>query len=440
MAGLKFFIKSKSNPKAIYVRLTDGRKTDLTASTGYLIESENWSESKQFVHPKKVFDGKQNLTNNLIGIESKVLGTYNDDKGTGKVINLEWLKRVISLYKNPDLDKVNDSLGNAITEYRKHLETKVNPRTEKRISKLTLKNFDTSLYRLRKYEEYKGKTYNLNEIDLSFHDDFTKFCTNEMGLGINSIGSSLKQVKTVCLNALDRGMAISPQISSKKFNATTEKTKFVTLNDFDLQRIKKFKGSDYLNNAKDWLIIGCWTGCRVGDLMQLTENNIEISTTGIRSINYTQSKTNKQVKVPIHEDVQEIVKRLQGFPRPISNAKFNEYIKKVCQKVGINERIEGTRQNPNTHLKENGTFEKWELVRTHTCRRSFATNHYSQMPNKMIMAITGHATEAMLLTYVGEVDTNHLEDFTELWAKIKEEKADKVKDLKGIILSKRHEI
>ena len=310
---------------------------------------------------------------------------------------------------------VQDSLINVIKNYRERLKTRINPQTKKPISKLTINKFGTTIYRLKKFEEYKKKNYQLNEIDLTFHDEFSKFATNQLSLSINSIGSTLKQIKTVCLDALDRGMNVSQQIVSKKFNAPTEKTKFVTLNELNLDSIKKFKGSDYLNNARDWLIIGCWTGCRVGDLMKLTKANLLKSTKGIDFIRYTQSKTSKQVDIPVHEDVKEILKRLDGFPRSISDVKFNAYIKTVCQKAGIVEAVDGTRQNPNTHLKEIGTFEKWELVRTHTCRRSFATNHYNKLPNKVIMAVTGHSTERMLLAYIGETENNHLEDFIESW-------------------------
>lgn len=68
-----------------------------------------------------------------------------------------------------------------------------------------------------------------------------------------------------------------------------------------------------------------------------------------------------------------------------------------------------------THLKETGTFEKWELIRSHTCRRSFATNHYNKLSNKLIMAVTGHATERMLLNYIGETENDHLDDFLSAW-------------------------
>ena len=205
-------------------------------------------------------------------------------------------------------------------------------------------------------------------------------------------------------------------------------TIFTTLNVTEIRTIKDydFKGADYLENARDWLVIGCWTGCRVGDLMKLTMDNVKIHPSGQEFIRYTQSKTGKMVNVPLHPDVAVIIKKREGFPRAISDQKFNDYIKLVCKQAGLTQKIEGTRQNPETHLKEKGYFEKWQLVRSHAMRRSFATNHYNELPNKVIMAVTGHSTEKMLLAYIGEVDSDHLDDYMEFWTKQKKEEPKKL--------------
>jgi integrase len=279
----------------------------------------------------------------------------------------------------------------------------------------TIRNYNTTIGRLTKFERDTKKRYRAIEIDLTFHDKYIKYATKKLGLALNSIGRDVKHIKTVCLNARDNGIKISDQLQSRNFSAPSEKTIFTTLNEQELVLIGEFEGSNYLENARDWLIIGCWTGCRVADLMQLTNQNIVIHTSGNRIVQYTQNKTGKLVNVPMHPNVQQIIKRLNGFPRAISSAKFNEYIKKVCKDSGLTQSEYGTRQNPNTHMKEVGDFEKWQLIKSHTCRRSFATNHYNKMTNKQIMAVTGHATEKMLLNYIGETEIEHVEDFMELW-------------------------
>ena len=93
----------------------------------------------------------------------------------------------------------------------------------------------------------------------------------------------------------------------------------------------------------------------------------------------------------------------------------NKWIKDVCKEAGLTQEVYGTKQDFNSHKKVTGTFKKYELIRSHTCRRSFATNHYNKFPNKLIMAVTGHSTEKMLLNYIGETENTHLDDFLTIW-------------------------
>jgi integrase len=416
MATVKFLTKGKSNPQTIYLRLRNGRSIDLTVSTGYTIKPEFWSSAKG--EPKQTASNKDkvNLSNDLRKLKDFVHDKLNEFNGSDISINKEWLSHVVELCKNPSLDSEFRLVNEMIDEYKEKLKYRINPKTGKPTSHLTIKNFNTTQMRLTKFEEYRKHKFQVHEIDLTFHTEYFKFAEKNLGLSVNSIGKDLRQIKTICLDARDNGIKINSQVESRKFNAPSEPTIFVTLSETEIQSIKdhEFK-QDYLRNAKDWLIIGCWTGCRVNDLMKLNKNNILMNPKGQRFIRYVQSKTGKQVDLPIHPHVDEILERLGDFPRAISDVKFNEYIKTVCKESGLTQLVKGTRQNPKTHKKETGLFEKWQLVKSHTCRRSFATNHFNKLSNKLIMRVTGHATERMLLQYIGETENDHLEDFMNVW-------------------------
>jgi len=69
------------------------------------------------------------------------------------------------------------------------------------------------------------------------------------------------------------------------------------------------------------------------------------------------------------------------------------------------------------YRKETGVFRKCELVSSHTCRRSFATNLYGKLPNKVIMAITGHTTETQFLSYIKTTNEEFAEILGDLWHK-----------------------
>ena len=52
--------------------------------------------------------------------------------------------------------------------------------------------------------------------------------------------------------------------------------------------------------------------------------------------------------------------------------------------------------------KISGTYPKWELMASHVCRRSFCTNLYGTLPTPLIMSISAHSSEKMLLNYIGK--------------------------------------
>ena len=45
---------------------------------------------------------------------------------------------------------------------------------------------------------------------------------------------------------------------------------------------------------------------------------------------------------------------------------------------------------------------KYELITSHTMRRSFATNYFGKMETPILMEITGHSRESTFLRYIGE--------------------------------------
>jgi len=414
MATVRYLTKGKNDPQTIYLRLRDGRETDITVSTGITISPTHWSKTKNWIVARADFHNKLKIEKQLRNLESLVQNERNDRVGNGLPISKEWLTDIIHKWQGKKFDDVDDYLIDLIRSYKESLPHKVR-NGKMGVSDGTIRNYNTTISRLTKFEKHFKRRYRAIEIDFNFHEKYMKYAKNELSLAQNSIGKDIRNIKTVCGDAKDRGIQVHENVLSRRFKAPSEKTIFTTLNETELNLIREFNGPNYLENARDWLIIGCWTGCRVGDLLRLNKDNLIKHKSGKQIIQYTQSKTGKLVNVPIHKDVAEILSRLKGFPRPISKEKLNKYIKEVARLSGLTYEEYGSRQNPQTHKKEVGNFEKWELVRSHICRRSFATNHYNKLTNKQIMAVTGHATEKMLLNYIGETEVDHIDDFIDLW-------------------------
>ena len=127
----------------------------------------------------------------------------------------------------------------------------------------------------------------------------------------------------------------------------------------------------------------------------------------------TKNSSGVKVVIPLHQNIIEIIKQ-RGMPRRISDVKFNLYFKEVCFEVGLTDEVKGSLlikdEKKDIYRKKLGVYEKYKLVSSHTCRRSFATNFYLMgLPALTIMAITGHTTEKSFLAYIKVTPKEHAE-------------------------------
>jgi integrase len=226
---------------------------------------------------------------------------------------------------------------------------------------------------------------------------------------LGTIQRAFVWIKTFCKHAKFVGIKTHHQLDGLNIKRP-EKTEKIYLTFEDLTKIEnisKNQLTDSLDNAKDWLIISCYTGQRVSDFMNFTDEQIRIEK-GKHLIEFTQKKTGKNMTVPLHNKVLEILKKRKSkFPYKISDQKYNDFIKTVCELAKINESIKGskileTKKGSKTFRKQSGTFKKYELVTSHIGRRSFATNFYGTIPTTFLIYITGHSTESMFLNYIGK--------------------------------------
>ena len=110
-------------------------------------------------------------------------------------------------------------------------------------------------------------------------------------------------------------------------------------------------------------------------------------------------KTDQRVVIPIHPIVREILDSGFDLSISLSDAKTRLYIKDICKFVKIDDLVE-VRESVSGKLVTN-RYPKWQLVGTHTARRSFATNAYKAgVPPISIMKITGHTKESTFMKYI----------------------------------------
>lgn len=427
MATVNYFTKGKNNPTTIYVRFVSGRKVDLKQSTSLTIDPNHWNKNKGSIRPIADFKGKQHLEKDLYDLKGEILYRHREDYSNGIIINAEWLNKVILNFFDQDKDLQTEFLTEYAEYHLNNLPNKVLKNGQTGVKPTTFKKYKGNLRKLRAFEKYKGKRFLISEINMNFHREFIHYLRTEDHLNFNSVGKYITMVKTICLDAnATKGIKVNDAVLNGNFKTTREETNFITLNEQEIQEIFEydFYSSPYLDNARNWLIIGVWIGARVSDLLNLTNSNLRGE-----YLEYTAIKTGDKIIMPLHWQVKATIEKLEGeMPRKITPQKLNDYIKEVCKKVGINELVKGSKRiytgiedknKKKIWRKVPGTYEKHELVSTHTCRRSFATNHYGKLPTPVIMSATGHKTEKMLLNYIGKAPKENADVLAEFWRKEK---------------------
>jgi integrase len=399
MPTIKFFIQTKKNPAAIYVRLRDGVSIDCKAKTLFAINPEHWDSSKkkgrsgQGISKAALRDADLKLLHaKLETFRATLLGYYNQRASVDR-IDSGWLKYFI--WPTKAKSEVPETLTDYFEYYAKHKKSEVRAST---FSKLGgIRNL------LLKFEESQGKPTLIEDVGSEFKLKFEKYCIGEK-YSPNTIARLLRFIKTVCYHAGKNGIQINKQLSDIK-------SKLVSVDKihFPFEEIDKIYTTvleqDYLDNARDWLVISCDTGQRVSDFMRFRSTMLRVQ--GEHTfVDFKQVKTGALVSVPLTSRVKAILAKRNGeFPRKISEQRYNDYIKEVAQLAGITQKIEGGKVNPETNRKEKGVFEKWELVSSHIGRRSFATNNYGKVPTSILKFMTGHASEAQFLSYVGKTQS-----------------------------------
>lgn len=267
---------------------------------------------------------------------------------------------------------------------------------------------------MEEYESFIGRRLRFEDIDMDFYNRFTAWF-NTKGLSLNYLGEKIKILKVVMNDAR--------MIDNLHSNDSTSKRGFVTpfdysdtiyLTDDELMRLYRLRidGETVLplmedsrpqnvarkvramSKARDMFLIGAYTGLRYSDYSRLKPANI---TDGV--IRIKNKKTGISTSVPVHWVVREIIDRGYDFDHPLFEQKLNDQIKDVARLAGLDDDVLINRNLGGKNVEI--VKKRYELISSHTARRSFATNAYKAgIPTVSIMKITGHKKESTFMRYI----------------------------------------
>jgi integrase len=402
MPSFSYRIKSKEDKQvSIYVSFRPQNSKSVFSRTGFTVHPSQWSDSKKRAKP--VSPELKNLNNKLSELEIFLANRLNEDINLGVEITNKWLKKQIDRFNNKVPTTDLSYLLNLMDDQIDNLHLKKAKDGSMGLKRNTVKGYKDFREVLVKYEEHIDSKIKINGFGKEEFDGFVKWLSEDKNYAKGEIGRKIKRLKGLLKYGAGKGikLGISLEAIDKEYSYKTKKYINVISED-EFFKILNLKGlPPYLENVRRWLLIGLNIGQRISDLQKIIKKDIRYDSDGIALIDVVQVKGEEPVTVPIIlNPLVDILKH--KFPYPISDQKFNVYMKEVCKRAGIDQIIKGYKMNPKTKRKELVEAPKHVLLASHDMRRSFATYHFDKgVSVNLIMKITGHKRESTFYEYIG---------------------------------------
>ena len=385
-----------------------------------------------------------------------------------ELLNREWVEealRVVNKYNIPDDDisfyKIVSQLEEEkkqeeaaarqankrsffdhITDFRDNAKKKVNGKREGDKSDVWKKNFDVLVRALRRYEmfvrlsdkERKNFTLDIDTISSETLSDIESYLRNEHSLleeypkifekipastdsrrspkpkprGNNTICALFNKLKAFFNWMNEKNITVNNPfkgyegVVSEKYGTPY----YITLEERNI--VADFDLSDHpqMEIQRDIFIFQCCIGCRVSDLLKLTQSNIINN-----AIEYIPHKTKGErqnvVRVPLNNRASTLMKKYKGVDSkgrlfPFTAAQnYNDSIKEIFRLCGITRAV--TVINSVTGKEEQRPIN--EVASSHMARRTFVGNLYKKVkdPN-LISSMSGHAEGSKAFNRYRDID------------------------------------
>ena len=297
------------------------------------------------------------FSRNILGLSIRFSISSGRRKKSSDIFVAYIEDRIAAMEHNDCLYKGNRYAGNSIANYKKIL--KLWPDFEKFIGRDNIR---------------------ISDITMDTYSRFMEFCNSRHYMESTKY-QYLTLIKAVMNSALEDGVSDNRIQNSKRFvtHRVSSVFKKVYLTEEEISRLADLNldtAPSSLRKVRDVFLIGCWTGQRFSDYSGISMDEIEtivIDGEEYKALRMIQKKTDRTVLVPVLDmRLSEII----DSPTTV-----------CCRKGG---------------MKIKTVRPKYELVSSHTARRSCITNLYlgGRLSTGQIRCISGHADEESLKRYL----------------------------------------
>lgn len=396
MIRIKYYLKESNRPPLCFVVAHVFIKTGnprIYLFTELTIDRDQWDSKTQRVRikGKDKAESAAAMNNYLDSFRTSITNKHFDFLASNPTAEFQEMKENLQRQFRRKCKTELDFMG----YYDEYLTTQKNKialsthKTREAVKKI--------LCRFTAKTKYKLTFETINPI---FHDKFTLFMAEE-GIKNTSAGQTIQLVKGFMNWALSN--ELHNNLKFKKFSVKNTHKDIIFLEQEELQKIKDLDltGNKLYSDVRDLFLFGCQTGQRYSDISNIKWEDIKGDVWHL-----TTKKTKEIIKINLGSEAYNLLMKHSGEKTPLPRIKIQNVvnlIKKICKLAQIDSKVTTISFVGSQRIEE--TKFKYELIGTHTARRTFVTFSLMQgMKPETIMKITGHSDYKMLAKYLKITD------------------------------------
>ena len=450
---IRFYLRSdkKDFPVTIWARVRD-TSDDFKIPTEETILASQWDKKEGM--PKAVnkrtdserYEKMNSLSARLIELRERLIIYIDQITKKGQSISYQLLSDFMAADATTE-EAIPTSIGSYLDWLIEQMKAGTFKHGSERYDYDTIKAwvvFRNVYFRFEKEYEKNGKVLLWETLDKVTMDSFVKYL-EDYGYLTKTINKYIITFKALIQYAHNHGLHDNlkclkwiQKIKEIQGCATTK----TYLNDAEVQALfdMNLPAGSLKEQVRDVFLIGVYTCQRVSDYSNLMPSNFSTTAKGTQVIRIVQEKTGNSTVVPILNDNLKMLVEKYDYRIPhISDVIINRYIKEILK--DLSESVTSLQEYFRTilTLKEkravkegNMVFEtddegnvikhKYDLISTHSARRSGITNLYKSrlFSTRQLMSISGHKTESSFYLYIAESADELADEIAGIMDKAKE--------------------
>ncbi|MFC2121113.1 tyrosine-type recombinase/integrase [Bacteroidota bacterium] len=357
-------------------------------STGLKIEDKHWNFQKHSI--KKSYPNYESAQRTITITLNKLIENVNKLQLEG----IEPLPQTIKLLYEPQEEKVEIPL---LDHFRQFIQLK-----KTRLTKGTIKNFNNTLQLLLDFEKAKRRKISISSLDKVLFEKMITYMIVTRRYRDSTIVRHIRKIREFLKWAY-------PEFNREHIKYCMQNVEEpIYLTEDELKILINAKLTGYLNKTRDLFVFCATTGMRYSDTQRFKPHWIKHGLIEFRML-----KTGGKAIVPLFKTTKEVLENWNDEAPRISQQKFNDYLKILFKRLGLNREVEYSYYKGRKLIQEIKPL--YQVITSHIGRKTFITLCLMKgIAIQDVMKMSGHSDYRSMRAYIS-IPRSHLVEVAKKW-------------------------